>query len=92
VQKYPFAISHVLQASASTPVGLGPTSQNSLPVTGAKKFSLLPHSYTRHLFDATCKIYVFAPEVLQTLQFPFPAPVQPVQDSSQAVHVLTLRK
>ena len=57
VQKYPFWISHVLQASTLTPVGLGPTSQNSLPLTGAKKFSLLPHVYTRHLLEGTCLIY-----------------------------------
>jgi hypothetical protein len=57
VQKYPFWISHVLQAKASTPVGADPTSQNSLPATGAKKFSLLPQTYSRHLLDGTCKIY-----------------------------------
>ena len=57
VQKYPFTISHVLQASTSTPAGLGPTSQNSLPLTGVKKFSLLPHTCTRHLLEGTCLIY-----------------------------------
>ena len=57
VQKYPFWISHVLQASTSAPVGVGPTSQNSLPLTGAKKFSLLPQTYTRHLLEGTCLIY-----------------------------------
>jgi hypothetical protein len=30
--------------------------------------------------------------VLQALQLPFPAPVQPSQDGSQAVHVLPFRK
>jgi hypothetical protein len=57
VQKYPFWISQVLQASTFTPVGLGPTSQNSLPATGAKKFSLLPQVCTRHLLEGTCKMY-----------------------------------
>ena len=56
VQKYPFTISHDLQASTSTPVGLGPTSQNSLPLTGVKKFSLLPQLYRRHFPEATCFI------------------------------------
>jgi hypothetical protein len=42
VQKYPFTISHVTQANASTPVGLEPTSQNSFPATGVNQFSLFP--------------------------------------------------
>jgi hypothetical protein len=58
VQKYPFWISHVLQAFVSiTDIGLGPISQNSLPATGVKKFSLLPHTCSRHLLEATCLIY-----------------------------------
>jgi len=57
VQKYPFSISQVLQALASSPVGVDLTSQNSFPATGIKKFSLFPHFISRHFPVETCNLY-----------------------------------